>query len=228
MGAFETLTAADGHGFTAYRAVPEAAPRGALVVLQEIFGVNSHMRGVADGFARDGYLCLAPALFDRVKSGVELGYGPDDVAAGRALRAQIPIEGALADIAACIAALRGPGGGPGGGRVGVIGYCWGGSLAWLAATRLEVDCAIGYYGGQIAEHRTEKARCPVMLHFGDADSSIPPEDIAAIQTAQPEVSVFRYPGAGHGFNCEQRGSYDAECAAQARSRSLTFLRTYLG
>ncbi len=222
MGGTLTLKASDGHEFSAWRAEPAAAARGGLVVIQEIFGVNSHIRSVVDGFAADGYTAVAPALFDRVERGVELGYDTDGIAAGRGIRGQIAWDDALADITAAVAALPGM-------KVGVVGYCWGGSLAWLAATRIAgVAAAVGYYGGQINDFRDEAPRCPVMLHFGTEDASIPMEAVEAVKAAQPDVPVHIYAGAGHGFNCDQRGSYHAEAAATARERTLAFLSENVG
>jgi carboxymethylenebutenolidase len=219
-----TLTAADGHKLSAYRAEGEAASKTGLVVLQEIFGVNSHIRSVADRFAADGFIAVAPALFDRVKPGIEMGYGPEDIERGRETRAQVSLDQALADTQAAIAALNEEGL-----KVGVVGYCWGGSLAWAAATRLDgVACAVGYYGGQIPDMADEQPRCPVMLHFGEQDNSIPMDKIEIVRAKHPEVPLFTYPGAGHGFSCDARGSYHAESAAKARERSLAFLREHLG
>ena len=218
MGKQVGLTSGDGHGFQAYVAEPAGKPRFGLVVVQEIFGVNAHIRGVCDAYAADGVFAVAPALFDRVERGVELGYDPDSIAAGRALRGKLSWEAALEDIraAAYIAAT--------GGKVGVVGYCWGGSLTWLTACRLAdvVDAAVAYYGGQIHDFRDEGAKVPAMLHFGERDAMIPPEHVAAIRAANPDVPVHTYP-AGHGFNCEMRGDYHPQGAALARERTLAFL-----
>lgn len=221
MGEWTQLQAADGHNLDAYVARPDTRPKAGLVICQEIFGVNSHIRSVADGYAAEGYLAVAPALFDRLRGGIELGYQGDDIAQGRELRGQITWDQAIADVAAaaCAAAVAG--------KVGVVGYCWGGSIAWLAACRLEVQAAVGYYGGQIYEHRALTPRCPVLLHFGEKDAGIPLDQVAAVRQAHPEVPVHLYP-ADHGFNCDQRGSYHAESAATARKRSLEFLRQHLG
>jgi carboxymethylenebutenolidase len=222
MGETITLKASDGHELAAWKADPAGAARGGLVVIQEIFGVNSHIRGVADGFAADGYATIAPALFDRVERGVELGYEEDGRTRGRAIRAEIAWDDALNDIAAAVAALSGM-------KVGVVGYCWGGSLAWLAATRVAgVAASAGYYGGQIKDFRDETPRCPVMLHFGTEDASIPMDAVASVQAALPDIPIHIYEGAGHGFNCDQRGSYHAEAAATARERTLAFLRENVG
>lgn len=217
-----TLTASDGHELSAYRADPAGEARGGLVIVQEIFGVNSHIRSVADGFAADGYIAVAPALFDRIERGLEFGYDPDSIARGRELKGRTDWDDAVKDIAAAVAALSGM-------KVGVVGYCWGGSLAWLAATRIAgLSAAVGYYGGQINDFKDETPQCPVMLHFGTEDASIPMEAVEAIKAAQPDIPVHIYEGAGHGFNCDQRGSYDAEASATARERTLAFLRENIG
>ena len=222
MGKTITLKASDGHELSAYRADPAGTARGGLVVIQEIFGVNSHIRAVADGFAAEGYAAVAPALFDRVERGVELGYEEDGRTRGRGIRADIQWDDAVKDVAAAVAALSGV-------AVGVVGYCWGGSLAWLAATRIAgVAASVGYYGGQIKDFRDEAPHCPVMLHFGTEDASIPMDAVAAVQAAQPDIPVHIYEGAGHGFNCDQRGSYHAVAAATARERTLAFLRENVG
>ncbi len=218
---FTELTAADGHRLSAYRTGPASAPR-ALVVVQEIFGVNRHMRNVCDRFAAEGYAVIAPALFDRTQRGVELGYAPDDVARGRDLRAKVPAEGTMADIEAAAAAL------PAGAKRGIIGYCWGGTVAWWGATRSRsFAAAVGWYGGGIAATRDEVPNCPVQLHFGETDASIPMTDVEAIRAAQPGVGIFIYPGAGHGFGCDERGSFSAPDAALAQQRSLAFLAQHL-
>jgi carboxymethylenebutenolidase len=222
MGTMVQLKASDGHDLAAYRAEPAGSPRAGLVVIQEIFGVNSHIRSVADGFAADGYVVLAPALFDRVKPGIELSYEPDDIEQGRAIRAQIAHDDAVKDMAAAVEALRGEGL-----KVGVVGYCWGGSLAWNAATRLDgVAAAVGYYGGMIPDMADEQPKGPILLHFGENDASIPLEGVEKVKAAHPEVQVHIYP-AGHGFNCDQRGSYHAESAKLARTRTLEFFAQHL-
>lgn len=213
MGETLTLKAADGHAFGAYLAKPAGKPRAGLVVVQEIFGVNSHIRAVTDGFARDGYLAIAPALFDRVERDVELGYDPASIASGREVRGKVSWDEALKDIAAAIAHVRSAG------KVGCVGYCWGGSLAWLVATRLDVSAAVGYYGGQVYDFRNETPRCPVILHFGERDHGIPLEKVEAVKKAHPEVPVHIYK-AGHGFSCDHRADFDAASAALARTRTM--------
>jgi len=222
MGKSVQLTAPDGFALSAYRADPTGTPRGGLVVAQEIFGVNSHIRSICDGFAADGYVAIAPALFDRYERDVDVGYTPDDIARGRALKARARPDMALLDIAAARAAIAGTG------KVGVIGYCWGGFLAWLTASRLSgFACAIAYYGGGMTDALAEKANCPVMAHFGERDSVIPVAGVRAFTAAHPSVQVFLY-AADHGFNCDQRGAYDATAAQTARTRTLAFLREHLG
>jgi carboxymethylenebutenolidase len=215
------LTAKDGHEFKVFCAEPEGEPRGGLVVVQEIFGVNGHIRSVAEGFARDGMLCLAPAYFDRVEREVELGYDPEGIAKGRDLKQQVGYEGPLLDTAAALGWLAE--------RVeasGIVGYCWGGDIAWLGGVKLPVAAAVGYYGGGIAKLLDKPPAVPTMLHFGRQDHAIPPQDVEAIAEAAPNVQIFLY-DAGHGFNCDQRASYDAESAELARGRSLEFLRKHL-
>lgn len=222
MGEFTTLTASDGHELAAWRAGTEGAPKAGIVVVQEIFGVNSHIRAVADTYAAEGYLALAPALFDRLEPGIELGYDTDDVQRGRDIRSKIEHDDAVRDMEAAVEALAAQGL-----KVGVVGYCWGGSLAWNAATRLgKVSAAVGYYGGMIPDMADEKPKHPVMLHFGESDQSIPLEGVEKVRLAHPEVPVHIYP-AGHGFNCDQRGSYHAQSAELARERTLEFFARYL-
>ncbi|MBP0464085.1 dienelactone hydrolase family protein [Roseomonas sp. PWR1] len=215
-----SLTAADGHRLTAYRAGPQNAAR-ALVVVQEIFGVNRHMRAVCDRFAAEGYAVIAPALFDRVGPGIELGYEAADVAQGRELRGKIDAGLTVLDVLAAAAAL------PRGAKRGIVGYCWGGTVAWHAATRTSAfSASCGWYGGGIAAAKDEVARCPVQLHFGEADASIPMTDVAAIRAAQPGVEVLVY-GGGHGFGCDERGSYVEADYRLAQERTLAFFAKHL-
>jgi carboxymethylenebutenolidase len=220
MGSTIELTAADGHRFSAWQDGPKDA-RHALVVVQEIFGVNSHMRHACAELAAAGYAVIAPALFDRAERGVELGYTAEDVARGRDLRAKVPDAGVVADVEASAVALAGK-------TLGVIGYCWGGTVAWWGATRSkQFKAAIGWYGGGIAGTRTEVPHCPVQLHFGEKDSGIPLSDVEAIRAAQPGVEIFVYPGAQHGFGCNDRASYSAPDAKLAQERSLAFFAKHL-
>jgi carboxymethylenebutenolidase len=222
MSASIQLTATDGHRLQAHVAQPAGTPRGAIVVVQEIFGVNSHIRGIADGFAREGYLAVAPALFDRIEPGIELGYEPADVQRGRQLKDASDNAKALLDIAAAIAHAGGAG------KAGIVGYCWGGLLAWLAACQLDgLSAAVTYYGGGMPQHLSLKPRCPMLSHFGERDTAIPLEGVEDFRKAQPDVELHLYP-AGHGFNCDQRGSYDAASAALARDRTLAFFQRHVG
>jgi carboxymethylenebutenolidase len=216
MGKQIKLTAKDGVTIGAYEAAPEGEKRGGLVVLQEIFGVNSHIRHVADDFAAQGYHVIAPAIFDRVEPGVELGYSSDDVAKGVEIRAKTKLEDTLADIAAAVeaASVSGP--------VGIVGYCWGGTLAFAAAQHVDgLAAAVGYYGSGIAGLPDAQLRCPVMLHFGDQDKSIPLADIEKIRREHPDITIHIYP-AGHGFSCNDRSAYEPESAKLARERTLEF------
>lgn len=217
------LQASDGHELDAYVAHPEGEPIAGLVVVQEIFGVNPHIRSVADGYAKDGFLAVAPALFDRYERGLELGYEGADMQKAMSLIPGLNLDHALKDTAAAIEYARRQAGK----KVGVIGYCFGGTIAWLAAARPDVDAAVGYYGGQIAKFADENPKAPIMLHFGKLDQHIPKQSIDAVQAANPEVPVFWY-DAGHGFNCNDRASYNAEAAKLARERSLDFLKKHLG
>lgn len=216
-----TLTAADGHSLSAYRAGPADAKAG-LVIVQEIFGVNRHMRRVADSFAAAGYAVICPALFDRTERGVELGYTAEDVTRGRTLRGKIDEHLTLLDVLAAAGAL------PASLPRGIVGYCWGGTVSWHGAVRSSAfKAAVGWYGGGIVAARDEAPRCPVQLHFGEMDGSIPLSDVSAIQAARPEAEVFVYPGAGHGFGCEERGSYVPADAEVAQERSLAFFHKHL-
>jgi carboxymethylenebutenolidase len=210
------LTAGDGHELDAY----EVAPAGAgatVVIVQEIFGVNDHVRSVVDGYAALGYRSIAPALFDRVGPGVELDYDAEGVQRGRELAMQVRWEPAMLDLAAAVdaAAETGP--------VAVIGYCFGGSLAWLAAAELPVTAAVGYYGGQVIEFIDRTPRVPTMLHFGALDQGIPLDGVQRVADAHPDVVVHVYDHAGHGFNCSARGSHHPLSAAIALGRTLEFL-----
>ena len=220
MGAFITLTAADGHRLQAWTDGPDDA-RAGLVVIQEIFGVNGHMRNVCAAFAAEGYRVVAPALFDRAEPGVELGYVADDVARGIALRGKIADTDVMADVEAAAVAL-------GDRRLGIVGYCWGGTVAWWGATRSKrFKAAVGWYGGGIAATRDEVAGAPVQLHFGEKDSGIPLSDVELIHQAQPSVEIFIYADAQHGFGCDERASYSAPDAAQAQRRTLDFFKKNL-
>jgi carboxymethylenebutenolidase len=222
MGKMIELVAADGFKLSAYRADPAGAARGGVVVTQEIFGVNEHIRSVCNGFAKDGYLAIAPALFDRYERGFEVGYTSEEIALGRALKAKATTEAALQDVAAARDALGAAG------KIGIVGYCWGGFVTWMSACRLDgFACAVAYYGGGMLEAIAEQPECAVMAHFGERDSMIPVDGVKKFAAAHPDVQVFIY-AADHGFNCDQRGSYDAAAAALARERTLGHFRRYLG
>lgn len=227
MGAFVDLKAADGFSFPAYVARPDGQPRGGLVVVPEIFGVNSHIRSVADGYAAQGYLAVAPSTFHRVKPGVELGYAKEDMDAGFALKTAVealPAPGVLQDLQAAIDHACA------GGKVGIVGYCWGGLLTWRAAALLQgLAAAVPYYGGGMTmpDEAARQPRVPVMAHFGDQDHWIALDTVEAFKKAHPEVEVHVY-AANHGFNCDQRGSYDEAAAKLARERTLTFFGKHVG
>lgn len=215
------LKAQDGHTFSAWKTGPADARRG-LVVVQEIFGVNRHMRHVCENFAQQGYAVICPALFDRAERDAELGYSQEDVQRGLALRGKISEAQVMLDIEAAAAAL------PEGLPRGIVGYCWGGTIAWWGATRSHsFQAAVGYYGGGIAATRAETPHCPVQLHFGEQDKGIPLTDVDAIRAAQPQAEVFIYPGAGHGFACEERPVYSPTDAMLAEQRTLGFFQKHL-
>jgi carboxymethylenebutenolidase len=221
MGEFTTLMARDGHEFQAYLAAPPGRPRGAIVVIQEIFGVNGHIRSVTDGFAAEGYTAIAPAFFDRIRRGIELGYASADIDQGRGYAQQLEPGQTLKDLAASVAVVKHSG------RVATVGYCWGGALSYRAACELPLACAVVYYGKPQDTGQDRKPKCPVMYHFGSADKSIPLSEVERLRTAHPEGIFHVYDGAGHGFNCEQRASYDAPASALARRRTLEFLASRL-
>jgi carboxymethylenebutenolidase len=224
MGEHVKLQASDGHEFDAYVARPAGEPIAGLVVVQEIFGVNSHIRSVTDGWAKDGFLAVAPALFDRVERAVDLTYSNEDMQKGIALLRQGDTADRLKDVAAALDYTRRETGK----KVGIVGYCLGGTIAWQAAARLDPDAAVGYYGGQILQFAGEKPKAPIMLHFGKEDHHIPKDEIdSKVQAAHPDVPIFWYEGAGHGFSCNDRASYNAEAAKLARERSLEFLKKHL-
>lgn len=219
------LTAADGHRLGAYCARPAHPARAGIVVLQEVFGVNAHIRSICDRLAALGYLAVAPALYDRTERDVQLAYGPDGVARGRAIRQQVDDETAMRDVAAAVEAVAAQVGPQG--SVGVIGFCWGGTLAWLAAARLpRVDAAVAFYGTGIAAHVGEAPRAPVLLHFGRQDPNIPAADVARIRAASPQLPVHEY-DAGHGFNCDDRAAYEPASARLAWERTTAFFAQQL-
>jgi carboxymethylenebutenolidase len=220
MADWTRLMARDGHEFNAWLAAPQGTARGAVVVLQEIFGVNAHIRSVTERFAAAGYLAIAPALFDRIRRDIELGYSPAEIEEGRGYMKQLAQDKVSLDIAACLAVVKHAG------RVGAVGYCWGGTQAYLAACQLPVACAVAYYGTGIATNLDHRPLAPVLYHFGELDHSIPPEAIERIRAAHAEGICHLYP-ADHGFNCDHRATYDAGCATLAQRRTLDFLAEHL-
>jgi carboxymethylenebutenolidase len=219
MGHHIELTAADGHRLSAYLAEPQVKPRGGIVVVQEIFGVTRHIRAVADEYAAAGFLAVAPALFDRVERGVDLPY--TDMQKGSGYVKALNNDQVLLDVQAAVERASAAG------KVGVVGYCWGGTIAYLAAARLKIAAAVAYYGGGIHNHTAEKPRVPVMFHFGEKDAHIPRSAVEGIRAAYPEGTYHLYP-AGHGFNCTDRASFEPESAKLALQRSLEFLHRHIG
>ena len=215
------LLAADGHELSAYVVRPEGRPRGAVVVVQEIFGVNSHIRRVAEQYAAEGYVAIAPAMFDRLQRRVDLGYDAAGLQAGIDLMMRATNEGAIADLNAAIDAVAHAG------RVGMVGYCWGGRVTYLAGCRTNIAAGVAYYGGGIAQLLPETPRCPMMFHFGEHDSHIPLTEVERIRAALPQATCHLYP-AGHGFNCSERADFDAASAHLAFSRTIEFFRRYVG
>jgi carboxymethylenebutenolidase len=222
MGTMISLTARDGHKFSAYESKPAGKARGAIIVIQEIFGVNGHIKSVTDGFAADGYLTIAPALFDRAQRGYDTGYSPPEIQAGIALMQSLIWDNTLQDVEATLDHSRSAG------KVGIVGYCWGGTVAWLAASRIAgVACAVPYYGGGLPDFIGETPKCPVMFNFGEQDQRPSLEQARQIAAAHPDA-IAHYYAAGHGFNCDQRASYNAAASKVARERTLEFFGRYVG
>jgi carboxymethylenebutenolidase len=227
MSEWIKLKAEDGHELSAYVSRPVGQAVGALVLVQEIFGVNAHIRSVADGYAKDGFLVVAPALFDRSERDIELKYEGVDLQRAYEFYQKLSPETALLDVAAAYGWAK-----ESGKRIGMIGYCYGGFMSWLAATRgetlkMEPSCCVGYYPGGIGQVASEEPSCLVMLHFGTEDSHIGQDQIEAVRSAHPEVEIYVYEGASHGFNCDARSSYHAPSAALARERTLSFLKAHI-
>jgi carboxymethylenebutenolidase len=217
------LKSSDGFELGAYRRDPSGQPRGGIVVVQEIFGVNHHIRDVTDRFAAEGYSAVAPALFDRLQKDYQSGYSPEEIASARTFVAQSDWDAMLRDTQAAIDALKSSS------PVAVVGYCLGGSIAFLSATRLTgLSAAVGYYGGAIAKNADEMPKVPVMLHFGAKDHAISLSDVKIIQSKRPEIEVHIHPDAQHGFNCDARASYHKQSAAIAWEQTLGFLKTHIG
>lgn len=221
MGQSIQLTASDGHTLGAYRADPTGAAKGGIVVIQEIFGVNAHIKEVVDGFAAEGYVAIAPALFDRAERDVDLGYGEEDRQKGMGLRGQTEWDDNVKDCVAAREAIADAG------KIGIVGYCFGGTVAWLGAADGGFDAAVGYYGGFIHNFLDKQAACPVLLHFGADDQGIPLENVEQTRSAKPDVEIHVYEGAGHGFICDHRQSYHEEATKQAGERTLAFFGTHL-
>jgi len=216
------LTASDGFQSGGYRAEPAGAPKGAIVVIQEIFGVNHHIRSVCDRLAGAGYVAIAPSIFDRIEPHFQSGYSADEVAVARKFVANPDWAAMLLDTQAAIDAVKNVG------PVGIIGFCLGGSIAYAAATKLKgLSAAIGYYGGAVVRFADDKPKVPTQLHFGEQDHGIPLTDVDTIKAKQPEVEVYVYPGAQHGFHCDERASYDKASADIAWPRSLEFFAKHL-
>ena len=230
MGTMMELHSADGTAVPAYEARPAGIPKGAVVVIQEIFGVNSHIRAVADGYAAEGYLAVAPAAFHRVKPGVQLGYTDADMGEGFGYKTAVealPAPGVMQDIQAAIDHAAQASGGK---KVGIVGYCWGGLLTWRAACTLSgLSAAVPYYGGGMTTEveAARQPRVPVLAHFAEEDKWIALDTVVAFQKAHPEVAVHTY-AAHHGFNCDQRGSWHAPSAQLARERTLAFFKQHMG
>ncbi len=217
----QTISISTRHGrISAWQARPHDKPRGAIIVIQEIFGLNSHIRQVADRFANYGYLAVAPALFDLVHPGTELGYDEASVARGRAIAEELGFNGALDGVRGAFDLLESEN------RVAAVGYCWGGSVAYCANAKLGIP-AVSYYGGRTVPLLKDRPRAPLLLHFGETDALIPPEDVKKHREALSDAEIHVWPGAGHGFNCDQRDSYDAEAAQGALNRTLAFLQKNL-
>lgn len=216
------LTASDGHHLSAYRADPAGTPKGAVIVVQEEFGINRHIRQIADGFATKGYVAIAPALFDRVRPGVDLSYDASSAADGMALRQQVTADQALADIQAAVDAVKQTG------KVAVVGYCWGGDLAYAAANRVNgIACVVAYDGSEAVSDYREKRKVPTLLHFGENDPLITLEQVTQFRAHRPDVSAFTYPGVSHGFGCDAREAYREDAAQKALERTLFWVSQYV-
>ncbi len=224
MSEWVTLQASDGTELQAYVARPKAEPKAMLVVVQEIFGVNQHVQSVADDWANEGFLCIAPQMFDRIEKGVDLFYDEAGMSKAMSFLPRIDMDKSMLDISAAVDWLRNETEA----NVGVIGFCYGGTVAWLSAARLKIEAAVGYYGGNIANFVSEAPQCPVMLHFGADDAHIPEKAIDSIRNAHPEVPIFVYEDAGHAFNRSQdKKAFNAVASRLAKQRSLRFFEQHL-
>jgi len=222
LGKQFTLSASDAFKLGAYRADPAGTPKGGIVVIQEIFGVNQHIRKVCDDFAKEGYAAVAPALFDRTQKDFQSGYTPPEIEKARTFVAKPDWDAMMRDTEAAVKELSSVG------PVGIVGFCMGGTIAFLGATRLSgLKAAVGYYGGRIVAFADEKPKCPTQLHFGEKDASIPMSDVETIKKKHPECEIFVYPDAGHGFYCDERGSYNEAACKLAWQRSMAFLNKHV-
>ncbi|NKB48103.1 MAG: alpha/beta fold hydrolase [Alphaproteobacteria bacterium] len=216
MGYDLSLTTSDGHTLAAYAAEPEGAAKAGMVIIQEIFGVNDDIRETVDNFAKQGYHAIAPALFDRLETGAILEFDEPGMNKGRALKGDLDWDDVIKDVNSAIDHVKGAG------KVGIVGFCMGGSVAWFAAARSPVDVAVCYYGGDISSNQGETPKCPVMFHWGAEDAGIPLDGVRAVEANHPDIPSFIYDGAGHGFSCSRRGSYHEVSAGQAMERTLAF------
>jgi carboxymethylenebutenolidase len=222
LGQQFTLSASDAHQLGAYRADPAGTPKGGIVVIQEIFGVNQHIRNVCDAFAKEGYAAVAPALFDRTQRNFESGYTAAEIETARAFIAKPDWDAMLRDTDAAIKELKSAG------PIGIVGFCMGGTIAFLAATRLSgLSAAVGYYGGRIVAYADEKPKCPTQLHFGEKDASIPMSDVEIIKQKRPDCEIYVYKDAGHGFHCDERGSFHKDSSDVAWQRTTAFLAKHM-
>ena len=222
MGTDLKLTAADGHTLDAYKAEPDGAPRGGIVIVQEIFGVNEDIRETVDNFAKEGYVAIAPSLFDRVQRNAVLEFNEEGIETGRNLKGELDWDNVVKDVNAAVAELDGSG------KIGIVGFCMGGSVAWFAAAHSPVEAAVCYYGGDILTNADKTPQCPVMFHWGAEDHGIPLDGVKKVTDAHPDIPSFIYEGAGHGFSCSRRGSYHKEAAGVAMGRTLEFLSENIG
>lgn len=226
MDSFIRLTSPDGHGFDAYRTDADGTPRGGLVIAQEMYGLTDYILSVVDYWAGQGFATVAPALFDRLEPGIIVDYTEAGNTRGKELYPRVAWEDALDDLIAASDHLRAT---DGVGKVAILGFCWGGTLAWLAACRRDFDAAVSYYGTSIVDFATETPRCPVICNIGDADTVLPPERLDILRAAQPDLPIKLYPGARHGFdNAMRPARYDADATLAGRAASLEFLRQYIG
>jgi carboxymethylenebutenolidase len=222
LGKQFSLTASDSFQLGAYRADPAGSPKGGIVVIQEIFGVNHHIRAVCDNFAKEGYVAVAPALFDRSQRDYESGYTPPEIEKSRAFVAKPDWDAMMRDTDAAIKELKSAG------PIGIVGFCMGGTIAFLAATRLSgLSAAVPYYCGRIVAFADEKPKCPVQMHFGEKDQSIPMTDVETIKQKRPDCEIYVYKDAGHGFHCDERGSFNKESHDLAWQRTLAFLGKHM-